>query len=597
MALRIEDYAVIGNCETMALVGRDGSIDWLCLPRFDSDACFAALLGTTENGRWLIAPTVQQTAVGRRYLGNSLILETTFQTETGSVQVIDGLSRRDGVTDLMRVVKGVRGSVEMYTEIVLRFDYGRSIPWASRNEDGRLEFISGPNRVVLDTSVAVHGEEMRTVGKFDVHAGEEHCFAMSWTLSFHPLPNILNPKEVLDEERRAWESWASQFRQIKRWSEPVIRSLLTLKALTHRETGGIVAAATTSLPEQIGGSRNWDYRFCWLRDATFTIYALINAGFLDEARRWRDWLLRAVAGNPEDLQIMYGLAGERRLTEYEIPWLAGYENSKPVRLGNKAAGQLQLDVVGELLDTLYVARKAGLPPSEATWPVEATLVAHLANVWDQPDSGIWEVRGAKRHFTHSKVMAWVAFDRAIRMIEEFGLEGPVTDWRRIRDVIHCQVCERGYDARMGSFVQSYGSSALDASLLLIPLVGFLPPDDPRVIGTVEAIERRLMRDGLLLRYEDGRGSDELPPGQGAFLACSFWLVDNYVLLGRVDDARSMFERLVALCNDVGLLAEEYDGRTCRQVGNFPQAFSHLALINSAYNLIDHRGPANDRSKT
>lgn len=532
MASRIEDYAVIGNCETMALVGRNGSIDWLCLPRFDSSACFAALLGGGDNGRWLIAPTAEETTITRRYRGNSLVLETTFETETGTVQLIDVLSRRDGVTDLIRIVKGLGGSVEMHTEIVLRFDYGKTIPWVSRHEDGRLVFVSGPDGIVLASSVTLRGEDMRTVGTFTVGAGEEHRFAMSWTLSFRPLPDAIDPMQVLEQEQKAWEHWASHFNPAENWSQPVIRSLLTLKALTHRETGGIVAAATTSLPELIGGPRNWDYRFCWLRDATFTIYALINGGFLDEARRWRDWLLRAVAGDPNDLQIMYGVGGERRLTEYEIPWLGGYEASKPVRIGNKASEQLQLDVFGELLDTLYVARKAGLSPDEATWPVERVLVSHLAKVWHEPDRGIWEVRGAKRHFTHSKFMAWLAFDRAIRMVEEFAVEGPVEEWRSIREEIHHQVCEQGYNAELGSFVQSYGSSVLDASLLLLPLVGFLPTDDPRVVSTVQAVEKRLMRKGLLLRYEDGQGSDALPPGQGVFLACSFWLVDNYVLLER-----------------------------------------------------------------
>ncbi|PTM86952.1 glycoside hydrolase family 15 protein [Mycoplana dimorpha] len=597
MASRIEDYAVIGNCETMALVGRDGSIDWLCLPRFDSAACFAALLGNRDNGRWLIAPVAAEAASKRHYRGNSLVLETAFETSTGVVQIIDALSRRDRVTDLVRIVSGLSGSVEMQTEIVLRFDYGRTIPWASRRADGRLQFVAGPDRIVLDSSVSLRGEAMRTVGRFDVRAGEEHCFAMSWTLSFLAVPEAADPKRVLEQERNTWEEWAARLTPVNTWSQPVVRSLLTLKALTHRETGGIVAAATTSLPEIVGGPRNWDYRFCWLRDATFTIYALINGGFMEEARQWRDWLLRAAAGDPDDLQIMYGIGGERRLTEYEVPWLDGYEGSRPVRVGNLASTQLQLDVFGELLDTLYVARNAGLPPNKATWPLERALVLHLAKMWDQPDSGIWEMRGEKRHFTHSKVMAWVAFDRAIRMVDEFGVEGPAAEWQHIRSRIHRQVCEQGYDPKLGSFVQSYGSSVLDASLLLLPLVGFLPPDDPRVVGTIEAVERRLMRDGFLLRYEDGRGSDNLPAGQGAFLACSFWLVDNYVLLGRLDDARTLFERLLSLCNDVGLLAEEYDARSGRQVGNFPQAFSHLALINSAYNLAHHRGPAKERSKT
>ena len=597
MASHIEDYAVIGNCETMALVGSGGSIDWLCLPRFDSDACFAALLGTDANGRWQIAPASDEarpaSPISRKQPRSRDDLRDAGRHGTG----LDALARRDGISYLVRTVKGLSGSVRMKTEIVLRFDYGRTVPWASRTKEGRLEFISGPNRVILDTSVTLRGEDMRTKGEFEVRAGEEHGFAMSWTLSYRPMPHRVDPGQILEEERRSWEDWASRFRPVTNWSEPVIRSLLTLKALTHHETGGIVAAATTSLPEQIGGPRNWDYRFCWIRDATFTIYALINGGFLEEARQWRDWLLRAVAGDPDDLQIMYGLSGERRLTEYEIPWLEGYESSKPVRIGNQASAQVQLDVFGELLDTLYVARKAGLPADDATWPVERALVAHLTKVWRQPDSGIWEMRGAKRQFTHSKVMAWVAFDRAIRMSEEYGLEGPVDEWRHLRDTIHSEVCENGYDARLGSFVQSYGSSYLDSSLLLIPLVGFLPPEDPRVTGTVEAVEQRLMRDGFLLRYEDGHGSDDMPPGQGVFLACSFWLVDSYVLLGRLDDARALFERLLALANDVGLLAEEYDIAAHRQVGNFPQAFSHLALINSAYNLVDHKGPARDRSKS
>jgi GH15 family glucan-1,4-alpha-glucosidase len=598
MPLRIEDYAVIGNCETVALVGRDGSIDWLCLPRFDSGACFSALLGGPEHGRWLIAPTQNDVRITRQYLGDTLILETIFTTAQGSASLTDFMYRRDGSSELVRIVRGLQGQVPMRTEVVVRFDYGAVVPWVSQQQDGRLLFIAGPDRLLLDTPVQTHGEGLRTVGDFAVREGEEVSFVLNWSRSFRAALPPLTAAELADARKQVdsyWTGWAAAFNPPERWGGAVLRSLLTLKALAHWETGGIVAAGTTSLPEKLGGPRNWDYRYCWLRDATFTLYALIGAGFLDEAKAWHEWLLRAAAGVPDDLQTLYGVAGERRLEEYEIPWLPGYENASPVRVGNGAVKQLQLDIYGEVLDAFYVARCAGLSTSEATWALERALIAHLEKIWRDPDEGIWEVRGGPRHFTHSKVMAWVAFDRAVRSIEEFGLDGSLERWREIRSSIHQEVCERGYDPTQNAFVQSFGDTTLDASLLLIPLVGFLPPDDPRVQGTVAAIERKLLRDGFVLRYDTGTEVDGLPPGEGAFLACSFWLVDNYVLLGRYEEAGTLFERLLALRNDVGLLAEEYDPHNRRQLGNFPQAFSHLALINSAHSLNTTRGAAHLRS--
>ncbi len=591
MPSRIEDYAIIGNCETVALVARDGSMDWLCMPRFDSGACFAALLGEPRHGRWLLAPTHDSPRVTRRYRGATLILETTFETPDGAVCIVDCMTRRDGISDVARLVRGLRGTVAMHTELFVRFDYGFIVPWVSRQEDGRLQFTAGPDRLLLQTTVDLRGEDMRTLGEFDVAAGQEIGFTLSWTSSYRPAPPPLPAADALAGAEAFWTGWAAAFKPAGEWSDAVLRSLLTLKALAHWETGGVVAAGTTSLPEQLGGMRNWDYRFCWLRDATFTLYALIGAGFLDEAKAWRDWLVRAVAGDPDDLQIMYGLAGERRLTEFEVPWLPGYEGSAPVRIGNAAAGQVQLDVYGETVAALYVARKAGLAADDASWGVECALIAHLETIWNQPDDGIWEVRGGRKHFTHSKVMAWLAFDRAVRSAEEFGLDAPLDHWRTVRDTIHRQVCELGFDTARNSFVQSYGVTALDASLLLIPLVGFLPPDDPRVRGTVAAIERELIRDGLVIRYDTGTGTDGLPPGEGAFLACSFWLADNYLMQGRHDDARALFERLLSLRNDVGLLSEEYDPADRRQLGNFPQAFSHLALINTAQNIARFGAPA------
>ena len=599
MPLRIEDYAVIGNCETVALVGRDGSIDWLCLPRFDSGACFSALLGGPEHGRWLIAPKQGDAGIARRYLGDTLILETVFTTADGSASLVDFMYRRNGSSELVRIVKGLRGQVSMRTELVVRFDYGSIVPWVFQQDDGRLQFIAGPDKLLLDTNIQTRGEGLSTVGDFTVREGEEASFVLNWSPSYRAAPPPFSGEEVADARKQVhsfWTGWAAAFKPADGWGEAVLRSLLTLKALAHWETGGIVAAATTSLPEKLGGPRNWDYRYCWLRDATFTLYALIEVGFLDEAKAWHEWLLRAVAGAPDDLQIVYGVAGERRLEEYEIPWLPGYEGSTPVRIGNGAVKQLQLDVYGEVLDAFYVARRAGLSTSEATWALECGLVSHLEKIWREPDEGIWEVRGGPRHFTHSKVMAWVAFDRAVRSIEEFGLDGPLERWRDIRASIHQEVCEHGYDAKQNAFVQSFGDATLDASLLLIPMVGFLPPDDPRVRGTVAAVECKLVRDGLVMRYDTGKAVDGLPPGEGAFLACSFWLVDNYVLLGRYDEAGALFERLLALRNDVGLLAEEYDPHSRRQLGNFPQAFSHLALINAAHSLSTAAGAARLRSQ-
>ena len=595
MPNRIEDYALIGNQETVALVGRDGSIDWMGMPRFDSPACFAALLGAPEHGRWLIAPAGETVEVKRRYFDGSTVLETRFVTADGEVIVTDFMARREAASDLMRIVRGVRGRVALRMELIVRFDYGVVVPWVSRQQDGRLHFTAGPDRLTLATAVALRGEDMRTVGEFEIGAGDEVTFSLTWQPSWRkdlPAPDVA---QALTQVEAQWEEWSARLPEGDHVSESVRRSLVTLKALAHWETGGIIAAATTSLPEKIGGTRNWDYRFCWLRDATFTLYALLELGFVDEAEAWRAWLVRAVAGSPDALQIMYGVAGERRLDEYEVPWLPGYENSAPVRVGNAAAGQVQLDVYGEVLDALYVARKAGLAYDERSWSVECAMVRHLETIWDQPDDGIWEVRGGRRHFTHSKVMAWVAFDRVVRSATEFGLEGPVEHWKRVRDAIHDQVCERGFDAAQNSFVQSYGSNALDASLLLIAVVGFLPPEDPRIRGTLAAIERGLLRDGLVLRYDTGDSKDGLPPGEGAFLACTFWLADNYLLQNRVDEAQALFDRLLAYRNDVGLLAEEYDPVARRQLGNFPQAFSHLALINTATCLAGRAGTAHQRA--
>ncbi len=595
MASLIEDYAIIGNCETAALVGRDGAIDWLCLPRFDSSACFAALLGGEGNGRFVISPVGE--AVGSRaYHKHSLILETVFETSTGVVKLIDFMTRQGEESHLIRRVQGVSGTVAMRLDLVVRFDYGTSIPWVSRNADGRIEFVTGPDRLMLQAGLEVDNRDLRTEAAFEVVGGQEIDIALSWSKSYRPVPPplVIGPMQAASEKR--WREWVERFQGDGEYSEIVTRSLITLKALTHFETGGIVAAATTSLPEQIGGPRNWDYRFCWLRDATLTLYALLECDFVEEAIAWRQWLIRAAAGSPEQLQIMYGVAGERQLAEWEVGWLAGYENSVPVRIGNAAAGQLQLDVYGEILDAMYYARTKGIPADDTAWGLECALVARLTKIWREPDDGIWEQRGGRKQFTHSKIMAWVAVDRAIRSAEEFDLPGPLDEWRALRGLIHEVVCAEGYDAALGSFVQVFGTKNLDAALLMIPLLGFLPAEDPRVIGTVAAIEKQLLVGGFVRRYQNQIAGDGLPGSEGVFLACSFWLADNYILQGRVDEARELFERLAGLCNDVGLLSEEYDPHLKRMVGNFPQAFSHLCLITTALNLSRATGPARHRGR-
>ncbi|HZK91778.1 MAG TPA: glycoside hydrolase family 15 protein [Stellaceae bacterium] len=595
MPSKIEDYALIGDCETGALVARDGSIDWLCWPRFDSGACFAALLGGPEHGRWLIGPADASARSTRHYRTDTLILETDHETADGAVTVLDFMPLRGQASDIVRMVIGRRGRVAMRVELVLRFDYGSLVPWVTRLDDGTLRAVAGPDMVVLRTPIMLRGEGSKTVGQFTIEAGQTVSFALTYSPSHLPPPEPVNASEALAETEKFWRDWAGQCTAAGEWSDIVRRSLITLKALTYQPTGGIVAAVTTSLPEQLGGPRNWDYRFCWLRDATFTLLALMNGGYYEEAQAWRDWLHRAVAGAPSQAQVLYGLAGERRLTEWEVPWLPGYENSKPVRIGNAASGQLQLDIYGEIMDALHQGRSHELAASEASWALQQALVEHLETIWQKPDSGIWEVRGGPRQFVYSKVMAWVAFDRVVKSAEQFGLDGPVDRWRALRDQIHDEVCRNGFNSELGAFVQSYGSKELDASVLLLPLVGFLPPSDPRVRSTVEAIERDLMIDGFVRRYDTTTSDDGLPAGEGVFLACSFWLVDNFVLLGRCEDARRLFERLISLRNDVGLLSEEYDVDAKRLVGNFPQAFSHITLVNTAHNLIRPAGPAEQRA--
>lgn len=602
MSARIEDYALIGDCETGALVGRDGSIDWLCWPRFDSDACFAALLGSPGHGRWRIAPKSERTRITRRYREHTLILETRFETDGGVAEVIDFMPLRaydasrceHSISDVVRIVRGVHGRVELSMELILRFGYGRTVPWVTRMPGG-LHAVAGPDSVVLHTAAPLLGENFTTVSELTVAAGETIPFVLRYSPSHLPMQPAIDAGEALAETERYWRAWAQRCAGAAPYSEAVRRSLITLKALTYTPTGGIVAAPTTSLPEQLGGSRNWDYRFCWLRDATLTLLTLMDAGYYGEARDFRDWLVRAVAGSPEQLQIMYGVAGERRLDERELPWLPGYEGSGPVRIGNGAYGQLQLDVFGEVMDALHQARRGGLATSEAGWALQRALLARLDEVWQRPDDGIWESRGGPQHFTHSKVMAWTAVDRAIESAVEFGLEGPIDEWRRLRARIHEDVCARGFDADLGSFVQAYGTKQLDASLLLMPSVGFLPADDPRVRGTLRAVEKHLLRDGFVLRYDTAASEDGLPPGEGAFLACSFWLADAWIAQGREAEARELFERLLAIRNDVGLLAEEYDPRLGRQVGNFPQAFSHVALVDTALNLAGANKPLEQRT--
>ncbi len=590
----IEDYALIGDCETAALVSRGGSIDWLCFPRFDSHACFAALLGTPEHGRWLLAPAGPVTAVRRWYRGDTAVLETELTTADGVVSLLDFMPIRSGLPDLVRIVVGRRGRVAMRMELVIRFDYGSVVPWV-RRVPGGISAVAGPDGLLLRTQVPLRGEDFRTVADFDVAEGEEIGFDLTWFPSHQEARQELDPHEALRDTETWWTEWAAQCTVTGPWRDAVMRSLITLKALTYRPTGAIVAAPTTSLPERFGGMRNWDYRYCWLRDATFTLLALMSAGYTDEAAAWRDWLVRAVAGRPEQIHIMYGIGGERRLTELELAWLPGFEASSPVRIGNAAHAQFQLDVFGEVLDATHQGWKRGVPHDDNAWRIDTALVNFLESAWREPDEGIWEVRGPRRHFTHSKMMAWVAMDRAVKGIEQFGLEGPVDRWRAIRDAIHQEVCARGYDANQKAFVQFYGSPLLDASLLMMPLVGFLPVSDPRVRGTIEAIERHLARDGFVSRYQTTPEVDGLPTGEASFLLCSFWLVDCLELVGRHDDATRLFDRLLSIRNDVGLLAEGYDTDQRRLAGNFPQAFSHVGLINSALNLSRRRAPAGARS--
>jgi GH15 family glucan-1,4-alpha-glucosidase len=583
--LPIEDYALIGNCQSAALVGRNGSIDWLCWPYFDSDACFAALLGSPNHGRWLIAPAAAEVDASRRYRGDTMILETLFETTEGSVTVVDFMPIGLDTFSIVRRVQGRRGRVAMHMQLTLRFEYGSVTPWVTRlqSEPG-IEAIGGPNRVVLRSGVPVHGEDQATVARFIVAEGQAVEFTLSWGPSHLPIPEAFDTADALSRTKAFWRDWSERCSYKGAWREPVLRSLLTLKALSFLPTGALVAAPTTSLPERLAGPRNWDYRFCWLRDATLTLVALMAAGFIDEAAAWRNWLHRAVAGNPDDVQIMYGLRGERRLFEWSPGWLPGYQGASPVRVGNAAATQLQLDTYGEVMRALRAGRRHGLVGKGEAWPMQTKFIEHLEQIWDQPDDGIWEVRGGRRHFTHSKIMAWVAIDCTVRDAETFNMAGPIDRWRALRDHMHCVICDKGFSKKRNSFTQSFGSSDLDASLLLIPQVGFLPANDPRVISTVRAIEHDLLVDGWVLRYRTENGADGLPPGEGVFLPCSFWLATVYQQQGRGREALALFKRMLALRNDVGLLSEEYDPQTERLVGNFPQAYSHLALVATALAL-------------
>lgn len=596
----IEDYALIGDCETAALVGRDGSIDWLCWPSFDSEACFAALLGTEDNGRWRIAPADEVVRCSRRYRGDSLILETTFETATGSITLIDFMPPRGSASDVVRLVRGDRGRVRLAMQLVIRFGYGAAIPWVRRGDDGAVLAVGGPDMLVLRTPVATHGKDMTTVAEFDVGEGDQVPFVMTYGPSHLPVPDSIDPIAALKDTEDFWAEWSGRCTYQGDHRDLVMRSLITLKALTFAPSGGIVAAPTTSLPEQLGGSRNWDYRFCWLRDATFTLFALMNNGYTEEAAAWHDWLLRAVAGDPAGMQIMYGIYGERRLLEWQADWLAGYQGAQPVRIGNAAHAQLQLDVYGELIDAFHQWRNADLALDGESWALECKVLQHLAKIWDQPDSGIWELRGPRQHYVSSKVMTWVAFDRGIKSAEKFGLKAPVAEWRALRKRIHADVCANGFDTEQNAFVEHYGAKVLDASVLLIPAVGFLPPDDPRVLGTLEAIERHLMSDGYVMRHDPRASKDPSVPVEGAFLACSLWLADAYVLAGQIDRAKALFNRVAGVANDLGLLAEEYDTVEKRQTGNFPQALTHIALINTANNLSAAKAatekPAVQRSK-
>ncbi|MGY5047825.1 glycoside hydrolase family 15 protein [Streptomyces sp. 900105755] len=588
MDRRIEDYALIGDEQTAALVGRDGSIDWLCLPRFDSAACFARLLGDEDHGHWRIAPGGATTCTRRGYRPDTLVLDTEWETADGTVRVTDLMPQREHAPDVVRIVEGVSGRVTVHSTLRLRFDYGSVIPWMRRSGGHRVA-VAGPDAVWLrsEPSVRTWGEDFGTHSEFTVAEGERVAFVLTWHPSHQPRPPLVDPYEALRSSVTDWRRWTARCTYHGPHRDTVVRSLITLKALSYAPTGGIVAAATSSLPEEPGGVRNWDYRFCWLRDSTLTLGALLAAGYHKEAERWRDWLVRAVAGDPADLQIMYGVAGERRLPEFELPWLPGFADSRPVRVGNGAVDQLQLDVYGEVMDSLSLARTAGLPTKPHMWAIQCALMKFLEEAWRQPDEGLWEVRGGRRHFVHSKVLVWVAADRAVQTLEEHAeLKGELMKWRALRDEVHREVCEKGYDPKRNTFTQYYGSRELDAALLLIPRVGFLPPDDPRVVGTVDAIRDDLGQSGLLRRYDtDAIGVDGMPGGEGSFLACSFWLADALHMTGRTDDAKELFERLVGLVNDVGLLSEEYDPETGRQLGNFPQAFSHIGLVNTALTLF------------
>ncbi|MFI6297459.1 glycoside hydrolase family 15 protein [Nonomuraea sp. NPDC050790] len=580
--MRIEDYSMIGDMQSAALVGRDGSIDWLCLPRFDSPSCFSALLGGERHGHWWIGPTGRRPADRRRYRPDTLILESEWDTPTGTVRIIDFMPPRDKNPDVVRIVEGVSGEVEVSAQVRVRFDYGRIVPWVRRS-DGHLQAIGGPDSVWLHAPVPLKGGDYAHRCTFTVREGQRLPFVFTWHPSHEPMPPQISAEGQLAETEAMWAEWVARCTYQGPHRDAVVRSLITLKALTYAPTGGIVAAPTTSLPEDLGGVRNWDYRFCWLRDATLTLEALISSGYIEEAGEWRSWLLRAIAGRPQDLQIMYGVAGERRLPELELSWLDGYEDSRPVRIGNNAVNQLQLDVYGEVMNCLFIARKMGLGADDRAWAIQRELLAYVEEHWDEPDEGLWEVRGPRRHFTHSKIMCWVALDRAVRYVEEFGRTGPVDHWKRLRASIHDEICDKGFDPVRNTFTQSYGSAELDAALLLIPLVGFLPVDDPRVAGTVAAIEKELLSDGFVLRYPVATDNDVdgLAGAEGAFLACSFWLVEVMALQGRMEEADELFGRLLELRNDLGLLAEEYDPRYARLVGNFPQAFSHVPLVHAA----------------
>jgi GH15 family glucan-1,4-alpha-glucosidase len=588
---KIEDYAFLSDTQTGALVSRDGCVDWLCFPRFDSPACFASLLGDKANGHWVFFPREKIEKTARRYRGDTLILETEIETKSGAVRLIDFMPPRGENPDLVRIIEGLRGQVRMQMELIIRFDYGQIVPWVRKRDRG-LEAIAGPDGLILRTPIETRGKDLTTIAEFTVGEGDRIPFVLTWFVSHKNPPRAINPDHALRDSERFWGDWSEQFQGQGRWRDAVMRSLVVLKGLTYAPTGGVVAAATTSLPEQIGGPRNWDYRYCWLRDATFALFSLLRAGYREEAKGWRKWLLRAVAGSPAQMQIMYGVRGERRLDEFEIPWLSGYEKSKPVRIGNAASNQFQLDVYGEVLATMFQADRAGIKMEEPDWRMMVQLMKFLESNWQKPDEGIWEVRGGRRHFTHSKMMAWVAFDRAVKLVEECGCAAAEhhARWQKIRDQIHAEVCERGYNARKKAFTQYYGSDALDASLLTMPLVGFLHVTDERVRDTIEAVERELMEDGFILRYRPQEcGVDGLPGREGVFVACSFWLVACWHLLGRKKDAREFFERLLDIRNDLGLLSEEYDPREKRQLGNFPQAFSHLALVNAARILEDEQG--------